>query len=239
VKWEFTPDEFMHIWHETGTDRYPFPLRLIASVRWEDEFDRLTSELQQRLPLGDDPDLTAALRVAAHPETSLALIGTRRRPLRAYGAIDTTVGVTLVQRPGPTLDFGANVVIEVGTPATVPRVFAAVLGDIPPGRHPELSEDTNRLLDSFESWNGTKETTSDQIRRLLSAPRSGSGIVECIHALRNSPAPTPERLNWFDIDGDGRYVYRHQHNEFHIAPCDHATLRHEITRMTQPYREPE
>lgn len=234
MKWEFTPDEFMHIWRETGADRYPFPLRLIASVRWEDEFEQLTSELEQRLPLGDDPDLTAVLRVAAGPETSLALIGTRRRPLRAYGAIDTDIGVTLVQRPGPTPDFGGNVVVEVGTPATVPRVFTAVLGDIPPGKHSPLAEDTNRLLDSLESWNGTKETTSDRIRRLLSTPRSGSGTVECIHSPRNSP--TPERLNWFDIDGDGRYLYRHQHNEFHITPCDPATLRHEITRMTQTNR---
>lgn len=239
MKWEFTPDEFMHVWRETGADRYPFPLRLIASVRWEDEFARLTSELNQRLLLGDDPDLTAVLRVAAHPETSLALIGTRRRPLRAYGAIDTDIGVTLVQRPGPTSDFGGNVVIEVGTPATIPRVFTAVLGNIAPGNHPPLAEDTNRLLDSLESWNGTKETTSDRIRRLLSAPRSGSGTVECIRNTRNSPAPTPERLNWFDVDGDGRYLYHHHYNEFHITPCDPTTLRTEITHMTRPIRQPE
>jgi hypothetical protein len=239
VKWEFTPDEFMHIWRETGTDRYPFPLRLIASVRWEDEFERLARELDQRLPLGNDPDLTAVLRVAADPETSLALIGTRRRPMRAYGAIDTDIGVTLVQRPGPTPVFGGNVVIEVGAPATVSRVFAAVLGDIPPGKHPALAEDTDRLLSSLESWTGTKETTSDRIRRLLCAPRSGSGTVECFRGLRNSPAPISEYLNWFDIDGDGRYLYCHRYNEFHIAPCDHATIRHEITRMTQTIRHPE
>ncbi|WP_433196306.1 ESX secretion-associated protein EspG [Nocardia sp. CA-107356] len=237
MKWEFTPDEFMHIWRETGADRYPFPLRLIASVRWEDEFDRLTSELEQRLPLGDDPDLTAVLRLAAHPETSLALIGTRRRPLRAYGAIDTDIGVTLVQRPGPTPDFGANVVIEVGTPTTVPRVFTAVLGNVAPGNHSPLVEDTNRLLNNLESWTGTKETTSDRISRLLRAPRSGSGTVECVRDLRNSP--TRDRLNWFDIDGDGRYWYRHQYNEFHIAPCDQTTIVREITRMTQPNRHPE
>ncbi|MGY4098449.1 hypothetical protein ACW2Q0_02615 [Nocardia sp. R16R-3T] len=30
---------------------------------------------------------------------------------------------------------------------------------------------------------------------------------------RNFPAPTSERLTWFDIDGDGRYPYRHRPNE--------------------------
>jgi len=67
VKFEFTPDEFMHIWRETRSDRYPFPLRLIASVRWEDEFDQLTRELDRRRPLHANPDLSAALRVAADP----------------------------------------------------------------------------------------------------------------------------------------------------------------------------
>ncbi|WP_433680794.1 hypothetical protein [Nocardia sp. CA-119907] len=37
-------------------------------------------------------------------------------------------------------------------------------------------------------------------------------------------------MNWFDIDGDGPYHYRHQYNEFHIGPCDQSTIRREITR---------
>ena len=236
MKWEFTPDEFMHIWRETGADRYPFPLRLISSARWEDEFDQLARQLNQRLPLRDDPDLSAALRVAADPETALALIGTRRRPMRAYGAIDTDIGVTLVQRPGPTADFGGNVVIEVGATAIVPNVFTAVVGNVPPGRHPAVAEDVERLRDTLESWNGTEQTASDRIRGLLHAPRSGSGTLESLHGLRNSQPPTPEYLNWFDIDGDGRYHYRHRYNEFHIAPCDQSTIRTEITRMTQTTR---
>ncbi|GAA5042916.1 ESX secretion-associated protein EspG [Nocardia callitridis] len=235
MKWEFTPDEFMHLWNETGTDRYPFPLRLLASVRWEDEFDRITRELRQRLPLGDDPDFSAALRVAAHPQTTLALIGTRRRPVRAYGAIDSDIGVTLVQRPGPEPAFGANVVIEVGSPGIVPKVFAAVLGNVPAGRHSPIFEDTERLRESLESWHGTKETAADRIRRLLNAPRSGAGTIECQRSLRDSPEPTTQYLNWFDIEDDGRYTYRRQYNEFHIIPCDQTTLTQELTHMIRPY----
>ncbi|MEV2224017.1 ESX secretion-associated protein EspG [Nocardia vinacea] len=234
MKFEFTPDEFMHIWRETRSDRYPFPLRLIASVRWEDEFDQLTRELDRRLPLYANPDLSAALRVAADPRIALTLIGTRRRLLRAFGAIDADIGVTLVQRPGPTPEFGGNVVLEVGTAAIVPAVFAAVLGDVPPGRHPAVVEDVQRLVDNLESWTGLKETASDRIYRLLRAPRSGSGTVEILRGLRDSHPAAPEYLNWFDIDGDGRYHYRHQYNEFHITPWDQPTIRREITRLAQP-----
>ncbi|MEV6428784.1 ESX secretion-associated protein EspG [Nocardia sp. NPDC051463] len=232
MMWEFTPDEFMHIWRETGTDRYPFPLRLIASTRWEDEHEQLTRQLDQRLPPHGDPDLSAVLRVAADPETSLALTGTRARPIRVYGAIDTDIGVTLVQRPGPTPDFGGNVVIEVGTVAIVPKVLTMVLGNVSPGRHPAIAEDIEHLRDSLESWNGTKETASDRIHRLLRARRSGSGTLESRRDLRGGRPSSPEYLNWFDIDGDGRYLYRRQFNDFQIMPCDRATMAGEITRLT-------
>ncbi|MFI6363449.1 ESX secretion-associated protein EspG [Nocardia sp. NPDC050630] len=234
MKFEFTPDEFMHIWRETRSDRYPFPLRLIASVRWEDEFDQLTRELDRRMPLHANPDLSAALRVAADPRIALTLTGTRRRPLRAFGAIDADIGVTLVQRPGPTPDFGGNVVLEVGTAAIAAAVFTAVLGDVPPGRHPAVAEDAQRLVDDLESWTGLKEAASDRIYRLLRAPRSGSGTVEILRGLRDSHPAPPEYLNWFDIEGDGRYHYRHQYNEFHITPCDQSAIRREITRLAQP-----
>ncbi|WP_227998647.1 ESX secretion-associated protein EspG [Nocardia australiensis] len=233
MRWEFTPDEFMHIWRETGVDRYPFPLRLIASVRWEDEYEQLTRQLDRSLPLHADPDLSAVLRVAADPATSLALTGSLKRPLRAYGAIDTDIGVTLVQRPGPTPDFGSNILVEVGTAAMVPKVFTAVLGNVPPGRHPAIAEDVDRLRTGLESWTGTKETTADRVYRLLRAPRSGAGTVECLRNPRGTRPPAPEFLNWFDIDGDGRYLYHREHNDFHIVPYGQAEIRREITRLTQ------
>ncbi|MFI5777295.1 ESX secretion-associated protein EspG [Nocardia sp. NPDC051570] len=236
MKWEFTPDEFMHIWAETGQDRYPFPLRLIASVRWEDEYDRIARELSRRLPLAGDPDLSAVLRVAANPETSLALTGIRRRPMRAYGAIDTNVGVALVQRPGPTTEFGGNVVIEVGSPAIVPKVFAAVAGNVAPGRQPAVVEDYDRMREQAESWPGTNDTATDRIRNLFEAPQSGSGLVEVLRGRHSDRPFPPIYFRWFDIDGDGRYAYRRQYNDFRVAPCSQEMLQQEIARLAQPVR---
>ncbi|MFJ1460054.1 ESX secretion-associated protein EspG [Nocardia sp. N2S4-5] len=233
MKWEFTPDEFMHVWAETDIDRYPFPLKLRSSVQWQSEYAKLKEELRQRLPHGHDPDLSAVLRVASNPAVSLLVTGKRKRPVRAYGAIDTTVGVTLVQRPGPTDDVGGNVMIEVGSPAIVPKVFAAVLGDVPPGKHPPMVESFDRIRTDLESWTGTKETITDRIRRLLGSPRAGTGHVEVRCGLQDSRPFPPQYLSWVDVEGDGRYVYRQQHNDFHVEPCSQQAILREITRMTQ------
>ncbi|WP_024802355.1 ESX secretion-associated protein EspG [Nocardia sp. BMG51109] len=233
MKWEFTPDEFMYVWNETGQDRYPYPLKLISAVRWQDEYAKLKQELSARLSPGPDPDLAAVLRVASNPAVSLVITGKRRRPVRAFGAVDTTVGVTMVQRPGVTDEFGGNVVIEVGSPAIVPKVFAAVLGDVPAGRHPALVEGFDQIRTSLESWTGTKETITDRMRRLLHAPRTGSGHIEVLCGLQNPRPLPPQYLSWFDVEGDGRYVYRQQYNDFHIQPCSQETIRREIEHMAQ------
>ncbi|GAB4587710.1 ESX secretion-associated protein EspG [Nocardia sp. IFM 10818] len=116
MKWELTPDEFIHLWQETRTDRYPFPLRLRSSCVWQDDYAHLTRALSARHPAGADRDLTTVLHLAANPAISLSLTGTRRHPLRAYAAIDRNAAVTLVQRPSRDPGTGANIVIEAGTP---------------------------------------------------------------------------------------------------------------------------
>ncbi|WP_067822863.1 ESX secretion-associated protein EspG [Nocardia inohanensis] len=132
MKWEFTPDEFIHLWKETGQDRYPPPLRLRSSAQWRDDHTRLTTTLNARLHR-DDPDLTAALRLSAHPDSALTLTGLRRHPLRAYAAVTNDIAVTLVQRPSTRTDTGGNIIIESGTPPLIVSVFSAVLGTAPPG----------------------------------------------------------------------------------------------------------
>ncbi|MCM6777974.1 ESX secretion-associated protein EspG [Nocardia sp. CDC159] len=234
MKWEFTPDEFMHVWKETDRDRYPFPLSLYSSTAWQSEAERLARELDDRLPRGGDPDLSAVLRVAANPDVALSITGSRKRPVRVYAAIDTTVGVTLVQRPGPRDEVGGNVVIEVGSPAIVPKVFLAVLGSTPAGRYPAMVESFDRIQLDLESWTGTRETVTDRMRRLLQLPRTAIGHLEARQALHTSRPHPPRYLSWIDIENDGRYLYYQQHNDLHIEPCSPDRLHREITRLSQP-----
>ncbi len=139
-----------------------------------------------------------------------------------------------MQRPGPTPEFGGNVVIQVGPAEIVPRVFGYVLGELPKGRHPPLVESIDHLRETHEVWTGGKLRMADRMRRLLRAPRDGAGHIEVRHGLRE-PRPFPPRyLSWFDVTDDGRYVYRQRYRDFHIDPISHTELRGELVRMIDP-----
>ncbi|MGW1743801.1 ESX secretion-associated protein EspG [Nocardia sp. NPDC001965] len=231
MKWEFAPDEFMHIWQETGRDRYPYPLEVRSSVRWEDEFQRLVARIATTYPRGGDPDLSGALRIAADPEHTLTLSGSRRHRIRAYGGFAGNTAVTIVQFPGTSTDFDGKFVIQSGSPEIVPRIFLQILGELPMGTRPPLVESIDRLRDTYEVWNGGRPQPADRMRRLLKAPRAGSGFLEARHRLWDPDPPPPRYLSWFDVVDDGRYIYRHRFQDFHIDPISHAELRRELDRL--------
>lgn len=229
MTWHLTPDEFIHLWRETGSDRYPFPLRLRASVRWQEDQDDLTRYLATRFPTGFDPDLSAALRLAANPSIALVLTGMQRTPLRIFAAVDSTVAVSLVQHPGPTIDEGANITIEAGDPPLIPKVIAAVLGPLHAGNTPARTETRPRHAAASpdqlhqSTWYTAESTT-------------GQGHIEVRHGLRTpNPAP-PKYLSWIDIANDGRYTYRAVGRAIEVTPCSPATLIRELTHLLTPQK---
>ncbi|MBO0852855.1 MAG: ESX secretion-associated protein EspG [Nocardia sp.] len=231
MSWEFTPDEFLHVWQETDLDRLPFPLQLRSSLAWRSDYEKLCWDLRTRMPPGFDPRLSAALRAVAKPEMSLLLTGTRKQPVRIFAGTSEGYGATLVQRPGRTEEFGGNVVVEFGSPTVIPRVFASVLGKIPAGCHPALIESLDTIELSLESWTGTKETTTDRMRKLLSQPRIGMGHIEVRCGLHDPRPHPPQYLSWFDVEHDGRYTYRQHYSDFRIDPASAESISAEITRM--------
>ncbi|GAA5064849.1 ESX secretion-associated protein EspG [Nocardia callitridis] len=236
MKWEFTPDEFIYIWGKIGSDRYPAPLSLLASVRWRGEWEAIERNIDERIPVLRDPDLLPVLRTAANPEAALVLVGERKRPLRVYGAVTGNIGVTLVQRPGPDPAFGANVVIEVGSPALVAKICAAVAGQCQAGRTQEMVETYARLQQpsEFQTRNHDRSRLADRMRQLLAAPRTGHGHLEILHG-RHEPRPASGRyLSWFDVEDDGRYLYQRRYDDFHLSPCAPDGLRQAITQIMEP-----
>ncbi|ATL65555.1 ESX secretion-associated protein EspG [Nocardia terpenica] len=234
MKIEFTPDEMIFAWGQLGLDRWPAPLALRSSVAWQRQWEEIERDLRLRLPVLQDPDLVPVLRTAADPDMSLIMIGTRKRPLRAYGAVTANIGVTMVQRPGPEPDVGGNVVIEVGSPGLVAKVFAAVAGNQPAGRASGMVETWERLQDNGASAGFVVEqTVASRMRELLAAPRIGYGHIE-IRPERRSPRPQPPRyVSWFDVDGDGRYTYTRRYGDFHIDPCSTTGFERLITRLME------
>lgn len=232
MKWEFTPDEFIHLWQETGQDRYPPPLRLRSSTRWRDEFHDLTTTLNARLPLGANPDLTAALRVSSHPDTTVTLTGLRDHPLRAYAALTNGVAVTLVQRPSPRPEIGGNVIIEAGAPPLIPSVFTAVMGAAQPGTiQPAVTPSPSTPKPTRRSITDTRTPDLARILRLAHTRPSARGDIAVHRNLRTDRPAPPRYLHWFDIANDGRYTVQHRNGDLHIAPCSPDTLRRHIIQL--------
>ncbi|KZM69656.1 hypothetical protein AWN90_07730 [Nocardia terpenica] len=225
----------MYAWGQMRWDRIPAPLVVRPEVESLADWEAIESGLRQRLPVLDDPDLLPVLRTATDPDISLVLVGARKKPLRAYGAVTANIGVTMVQRPGPDPDSGGNIVVEVGSPALVPKVFAAVAGDQPAGRIKNMVETWERV-ENIHPVNGfvdDQTTVAEKMRRLLAAPRIGYGHIE-VHLDRHSPRPLPRRyVSWFDVDGDGRYLYTRRYGDLHIEPCANDRFRQTITQLME------
>ncbi|MQY22913.1 ESX secretion-associated protein EspG [Nocardia macrotermitis] len=236
MKWEFTPAELLYAWGQIRWDRIPAPLAVHPTVASQDEWEAIDQELRGRLPVLQDPDLLPVLRTAADPDTSLTLVGARKNPLRIYGAVTEDIGVTMVQRAGPTPDSGGNIIVQVGSPALLPKVVAAVVGEAPAGRHRAMVETWERVQDEWpETWMVTDQPPlADRMRSLLAAPRSGHGHIE-VRLDRHADRPHPPRyMSWFDVHRDGRYTYTRQYADFRIDPCTPDRFHRILTRMLTP-----
>ncbi|RMI30795.1 ESX secretion-associated protein EspG [Nocardia stercoris] len=238
---EFTPDEFLHVWSETGLDRYPAPLVLRGSTPLQADRDRLAAELHTRLPLGGDPDLTRILRAAADPDSVVTLTGHTARPMRVYAAVTAGFGVVLAQRSTADPVYGGNVLVETGPAGIIPKIFTTIAGGpVRAGRGAALVENVDRMRAEEEAgWAGIRETTGQRMRRLITGPRDGLGCVEVRHRVRSEHPHTTLQLHWIDVPGDGRYTLRALHHELHVTPCDEPTLRREIARLIHDEPEPD
>ncbi|WP_433662895.1 ESX secretion-associated protein EspG [Nocardia sp. CA-128927] len=234
VSWTFTPDEFAHLWRETDQDRHPYPLRILETARTEDEADRLRATLNERLPLGADPDLSACLRILAAPHTRIVAIGGTHTPgseIRLLAAAIFDRAVLAVQEPGTTPDFGGRVRLSIGHSGKLGVRIAGLLPDAPPGREPARVAPTDAVRD--EETVVAQQPIAPRIRKLLLKPHSAEGHIRIEPALdRPTPAP-PIHYTWFDVKGDGRYLIR-AGKEVHITPASAEQIGAQLQKRILP-----
>lgn len=224
MSWAFTADEFAYVWRsETGTDRYPFPVAAHSAAREERDHTSLARQAAQRWPAGADPDLTAALRHAARPQTAMALFSSTGPTVRAYGARSGARGV--VVRQGP--DHGVEVFS--GGAGMIARAFAAFLGEQPPGGAGHLIEDVDRVAAHFESWQRSSDSTTARMHSLASADRVAAGYIEARTGA--SDRLRSRYLTWFDVRDDGRYLSYHRFRDLHIEPANKDRLIDAISAL--------
>lgn len=223
MSWSFTPDEFAHIWRETGLDRHPFPLRILETPRTEDEASKLRSTLEARLPPGEDPDLSACLRILAAPHTRVIAIGGAHTPgteIRAIGAAIYDHAVLAIQEPGRTLGFGGSIVLSIGHTAKLGARIAALLPDCPAGREPARSAPSDAVRD--EDLHPASQA-APRIRRLLLKPHTAEGHIRIEGGLDRQRPPAPLYYTWIDVADDGRYLIK-AGEDIHIVPASRQQI---------------
>ena len=233
MRWNFTPDEFMHVWSETVLDRYPHPLRLMSAYRLLSDFEVAKAEIASRLRPGHDTDLSVALRIMAIAETRITITGEEGQPpqdIRMLGGSIGSTGVVVRQSHGPT----GGVTITLGSAGDVPGRMVAALTNRPKGRLEPLTETFDRLRDSqapLMSSASSSKSTGMQIRRLLKSRRDCTGRI-VVTRNANGPEHSPiDYVSWMDITGDGRYLIR-QGSEIEVIPCSEDYLITELARLS-------
>lgn len=238
MKWRFTADEFIYVAREFGADRYPAPLCLLSSTRYQSEWEALESSFRSRIPVRADADLVPVLRTIFEPETKVEVVGLRRSPIRAYGAIVSDIGVAVVQHPGVSDDRGGDVSIHVGSVNIVARMVASVAGSSSAGAAGRLVESIVRLQgrDPNDSWTSGQSRESIRMRELLAAPRTSSGHVQISRGCQTSRPSPPRFVSWFDVRGDGRYLYSRRGEDIYIDPCGDQQFVDGLRQLTGPDR---
>lgn len=232
--WTFTADEFAHVWRESGQDRLPFPIRVLESPHTEHEAARLRSGLEQRLPGGGDPDLTACLRIIAAPHARIVLVGGGHTPgseirLLACAVYDRAVLVR--QEPGNRPDYGGSVQVSIGHTAGMGARITACLPDTPPGREPAREAATEAVRDE-ETVIATHPAVP-RIQRLLRRQHTAEGHIRIETGLdRSVPAP-PVHYSWIDVAADGRYLLR-AGETVHVVPATTGQLAAQLQRRLAP-----
>ncbi|WP_406237091.1 ESX secretion-associated protein EspG [Nocardia sp. NBC_01009] len=227
--WTFTPDEFAHVWQETKVDRHPYPIRILETPRTERDADALRAQLDERLPPGSDPDLTACLRILAQPHTRIVAIGGAHRPgteIRLLAGAIFDHAVLALQEPGTSPDFGGRVRISIGHSAKLGARIAALLPKTPPGREPARAAPADTIRDEEIV---ARRPAAPPIRRLLLKPHTAEGHIRIEARLdRAEPAP-PIHYTWIDVEGDGRYLIK-AGSTVHVVPASAEQLAAQLQK---------
>ena len=247
TSWEFTPDEFSHVWaSETGLDGdYPHPINIIESSATAVEYEIRRMEISSRYPRGADPDLTGPLRILANPDLRIVCNGwfhNSHRRVRSQAAAVGDLGVVVFQKPGPTADFGGDIKLVVTSRHQLGRHIAATMPTVGAGTAGPMVGYTPRVRgdEPPSSWlrdDAGKRPPEERIRMLLRLERSAQGYLRIDRHLHDS-LPYPQVfVTWLDVSdtsrASGRYLEDVDDNDTVITPASAKVIGQELYRRAE------
>ena len=230
MRWVFTPDEYAHVWRETGLDRYPAPLLVVETAQTADAARVNRAAAEARYPSRADPELSVALRITATPGTRVQILASA---VRIAGCVVNRSAAVTVQRPDR---FEVSL---VGSGALASALVDAIAPN-GPGREPARATSYANLSGDAAPAvliDAAAAPVAGPMRTLLAAPRSGSGHIGVQRFLDHDVPQRPRHAGWIDVAGDGRYLVR-RGADIEIVPASPAVLRAELDRMLGRRHDP-
>ncbi|MFJ9362870.1 ESX secretion-associated protein EspG [Nocardia sp. NPDC101769] len=227
--WTFTDLEFLALWEGLGEEFLPRPLTFASRTEWWD--DHLANMIRARESLrAREDDYAEVLRAVHMPEVRVEVHGWDGRDrtsaaasIRLLGVRSGDAGYLLVQHPGETYAHsGGFTLSEFYAEELAERVVAA-LPDTSAGRdYPggdlvlAETEDVDEVDYEFgmspahETMEGTTVTRAADF---LAAPAPSMGSIDVVQGRsRFGPRGIARyRLQWRDLEDDGRYLVTGDH----------------------------
>lgn len=237
MRWRLTPDRFLALWTATGLDEIPFPLRYRSTALWEDEHAANLEAAHRWRRANPDERLTAAIATMRYAEVAVEVYGqfSEGSELRLRGCIRHDSAVLARQDPGRAGDL----VVTATAAHTLVEAVVQCLPGAPPGTAPALSAPTAEVAEFARPTQVLRTAQAPpavRLRRLLTDPRSGTGSVRVLCSPDGLNFTPVTDLGWFDVAGDGRYLFRTGHHT-HVCPATPELLRDELAYAVDEARE--
>ncbi len=176
----------------------------------------------------DNPNNYArlAMRTLLEPHIRIEVHGVYGRGfeqvVRAHaGAVGKSATLAL-QLPGPTKEYGGDILLFTFPPSDMASRVAACLPKCAPGRFPAVRGTRSDIGKIEYTRHPTRISRTEEINRVIRRPRSGMGEIGVFTgpAIDSRPTGNPHGFHWMDyLPQDGRYLLiNHTEEEFTLTP---------------------
>ncbi|GAA5042012.1 ESX secretion-associated protein EspG [Nocardia callitridis] len=225
-----------------GRDRLPYPLRYnIEGVEAYEDYERLRKQARERLSAIATPELHHTLTVLLEPLVRVEMHGLYGRDfagvVRLHAGMTGRTAAVAVQLPGPTQEYGRDVVLTRCAPTALPGHIAAALPKCAGGQYPPITGRRSDLDRVEYARHPTRLSHAEQLHRIVRRPRSGLGEVGVFAggAIDSRPTTDGSGFHWLDyLPADRRYLlHNHDAQEFTLTPGPLEQIQRELHRLIE------
>jgi hypothetical protein len=230
--WTLTDQEFVALWRESNDDALPIPLVYTSRTRYEQDHRRGLRSARERIRSAHGPAMDVIFESINHPDLRIAAYGCVNLPaddpknwLRLLAVRRRDEGFVVKQLPGETLWHSRGFTITPCEAVRLADVIAAELPECPRGSRGNLELATLTTDNAAEpdmdysygrsriDFNQLDDSPTYRAREFLTAPAHSTGVIEIEQGASDfgPQGITRRRLEWRDLEDDGRYIIDGQH----------------------------